>query len=328
MNGGGSAVLVTGGAGYIGSHAVLGLVDRGQSVVVLDDLSTGELERIPEGVPLVRGDVADGDLVRSVLLEHQVRSVMHFAGSIIVPESVRDPAKYYRNNTVASFGLIETCSDAGVGEFIFSSTAAVYGSPVSIPVSEDALSNPMSPYGASKLMTESMLRDISGVTGMKYAILRYFNVAGADPAGRSGQMTKQPTHLIERACLTAIGALDRFEVFGTDYDTADGSCIRDYIHVSDLIDAHLLSLDHLAKGGESLLLNCGYGRGYSVLEVVRAVERASGKSLGAHMMSRREGDPPEVIADATRLREKLGWRPKHDDLDAIVASIFAWRSAN
>jgi len=297
-------------------------------VVVLDDLSTGQVERIPEGVPLIKGDVADANLVRAVLSEHQVSSVMHFAGSIIVPESVREPAKYYRNNTVASFNLIETCSAAGVGEFIFSSTAAVYGSPVSIPVSEDAVTNPISPYGASKLMTEVMLRDISGVSGMRYAILRYFNVAGADPAGRSGQMTEQPTHLIERACLTAIGALDRFEIFGSDYDTPDGSCVRDYIHVSDLIEAHLLSLDHLAKGGASLLLNCGYGRGYSVLEVVRAVERAAGKSIGAHVVERREGDPPEVIAEATRLRNTLAWRPKHDNLDAIVASIFAWRSAH
>ena len=307
---------------------MLGLVDRGQPVVVLDDLSTGHLRRIPNGVPFIKGEVADTSLVRTVLSDHQIGSVMHFAGSIIVPKSVRDPAKYYRNNTLASLDLIESCCAAGVGEFIFSSTAAVYGSPDTVPVSEDAPTNPMSPYGASKLMTESMLRDMCSVSGMKYTILRYFNVAGADPSGRSGQLTAEPTHLIERACLAALGRVNGLEIFGADYNTPDGTCIRDYIHVSDLIDAHLLSLDHLAMGGDSLVLNCGYGRGFSVHQVVRAVERAAGKSLGAQVTERRKGDPPELIADAQRLRETLGWRPKHNDLDAIVASAFAWSAAN
>lgn len=320
----GRTVLVTGGAGYIGSHAVLALADAKDPVVVLDNLSTGQRRKVPSDVPFVEGEIADIDLVRRLLSEHDVRSVMHFAGSIIVPESVTDPAKYYENNSFASLKLIETCCAAGVGEFIFSSTAAVYGEPEWIPVDEGAPTNPVNPYGSSKLMTETMLRDMAATCDLNYAILRYFNVAGADPDGRSGQTTAEPTHLLERACLAALGRLQGLKVFGEDYDTPDGTCIRDYIHVTDLIDAHILALSYLRGNGPSTTLNCGYGHGYSVSEVLRAVEGAAETRLDAEIAPRRAGDAAALVAGTNLIRETLGWSPRYDDLNFIVKTALEW----
>jgi UDP-glucose 4-epimerase len=318
------SILVTGGAGYIGSHVVLALCDAGHSPVVIDDLSTGRREAVPEGVPFVLGDVADQAHVLEILKKHAIKSVMHFAGSIRVDESVSDPLKYYRNNSSASRNLIEACVDAGVERFVFSSTAAAYGIPDSLPVDETARLAPINPYGHSKVMTEQVLRDTGAATGLNYAILRYFNVSGADPAGRTGQTTENATHLLKVACEVATGARPGMEVFGTDYDTPDGTCIRDFIHVSDLADAHLRVLDWLSAGSRNGTFNCGYGRGYSVLEVLAAVEKVYGRKLNVSYAGRREGDSPEIVADSSLIRRETGWAPRHDDLETIVRTALEW----
>jgi UDP-glucose 4-epimerase len=319
-------ILVTGGAGYIGSHMVYALIDAGEEVVVLDNLSTGLWWAISPQVRLVEGDIGDEALLERVMNEEKFDAVVHFAGSIVVPESVSDPLGYYLNNTVKTRSLIAAAVAAGIPRFVFSSTAAVYGNPSVNPVFEDAVLNPMSPYGRSKLMSEWMLRDTHAAHGLQFAALRYFNVAGADPKGRTGQSTPRATHLIKVACQTALGQRDHLDVFGTDYPTPDGTCIRDYIHVSDLAAAHLDALRHLRAGGESGIFNCGYGRGFSVLEVARAVERASGRKLDLRLTERRAGDPAAIVAGADRARSVLGWKPKHDDLDGIVASALAWEN--
>ncbi|KQQ13017.1 UDP-glucose 4-epimerase [Methylobacterium sp. Leaf123] len=319
------AVLVTGGAGYIGSHMVLALVDAGhEEVVVLDDLSTGYDWALPPEVRLVVGDVADQALVTETILRHQIDAVAHFAAKIVVPESVSDPLGYYLANTVKTRALIETAARTNVRHFIFSSTAAVYGEPEIVPVPETLATNPINPYGRSKLMSEWMLGDAAAAHGFTYGVLRYFNVAGADPRGRSGQSMPAATHLIKVATQAALGQRTHLDVYGTDYPTPDGSCLRDYIQVSDLAAAHLTVLDHLRSGGESLTLNCGYGRGYSVLEVVEVVKRISGRDFEVRLSPRRPGDPAQIIAGADRIRNELGWTPKHDDLDAIVAQALAW----
>ena len=318
------AVLVTGGAGYIGSHMVLALTDAGQDVVVLDNLTTGFAWAIAPQAKLVEGDIGDEALVERTLESHSVDAVVHFAGSIVVPESVSDPLDYYLNNTVKSRALMAAVVKAGVKNFIFSSTAAVYGNPKTQPVFETELPAPISPYGSSKLMTEMMLRDSHFAYGLNYVALRYFNVAGADPQGRTGQSIPRATHLIKVACQTALGQRASMDVFGTDYDTPDGTCLRDYIHVSDLISAHMDALAHLRKGGESGIFNCGYGQGYSVLEVINAVEKAYGGPVNKKLVPRRAGDPAAIVAGAARVREVLGWQPKYADLDFIVASALAW----
>jgi len=318
-------ILVTGGAGYIGSHAVLALRDNGWPVVVIDDLSNGTREVVPEDVALVEGDIADRDLVGRALAEHGIGAIMHFAGSIVVPESVENPLKYYANNTVASHALISEAVAAGVKHILFSSTAAVYGTPDRVPIEEGDPTRPINPYGASKLMTEWMLRDASAAHPFNYGALRYFNVAGADPGGRAGQIGKGSTHLIKVAVEAAVGKRDHVDVFGTDYPTPDGTCIRDYIHVSDLAAAHVAALERLiSKRDENLVLNCGYGRGLSVLEVLDAVERANGRPLTRRMAARRVGDPAELVASNVRMLEMLGWRPAYDDIDRIVADALAW----
>ena len=319
------AVLVTGGAGYIGSHMVLALVDAGhEEVVVLDDLSTGYDWALPPEVRLVVGDVADQALVTETILRHQIDAVAHFAARIVVPDSVADPLGYYLANTVKTRALIETAARTGVKHFIFSSTAAVYGEPEIVPVPETLATNPINPYGRSKLMSEWMLADAAAAHGFSYGVLSYFNVAGADPRGRSGQSTPNATHLIKVATQAALGQRTHLEVFGTDYPTRDGSCLRDYIQVSDLADAHMSVLGHLRGGGASLTLNCGYGRGYSVLEVVEVVKRISGRDFEVRLSPRRAGDPAQIIAGADRIRTELGWTPRQDDLDAIVAQALAW----
>ncbi|ARJ66536.1 UDP-glucose 4-epimerase GalE [Magnetospirillum sp. ME-1] len=319
-----SPVLVTGGAGYIGSHVVLALVDAGWPVVVVDNLSTGRRDSVPDGVPLVEGDAGDGDLVRSVLKEHGCVAVLHFAGSIVVPESVTDPLKYYHNNTVVSRSLIESCLAAGVHTLIFSSTAAVYGMPASLPATEDMTPAPINPYGTSKLMTEWMLRDVAAATPLRYAALRYFNVAGADPRGRTGQCTPEATHLIKVACEAALGRRPGMALFGDDYPTIDGTCVRDYIHVSDLADAHVAALRYLLAERSNLVANVGYGRGFSVRQVISAVEKAAQCTLPVTVAPRRAGDSAELVADSSRLRHTLGWTPRLDDLDTIVATALAW----
>ena len=318
------AVLVTGGAGYIGSHMVLALTDAGEDVVVLDNLTTGFAWAIAPQAKLVKGDIADEVLVAKIIAEHNVESIIHFAGSIVVPDSVSDPLGYYLNNTVKSRALMQAAVKGGVKTFIFSSTAAVYGNPLTMPVYETETPTPISPYGTSKLMTELMLRDSHQAYGLNYIALRYFNVAGADPKGRTGQSTPQATHLIKVACQTALGQRKSMDVFGTDYATPDGTCLRDYIHVSDLIAAHMDALAHLRKGAESGIFNCGYGKGYSVLEVIKAVEKASGGSVNHRLAPRRAGDPAAIVAGADRVRSILGWQPKHNDLDFIVQSALAW----
>jgi len=318
------AVLVTGGAGYIGSHMVLSLVDRGEDVVVLDNLSTGFRWAVAEPAKLIEGDVGDIAAVSEIIGAEEIDAIIHFAGSIVVPDSISDPLGYYLNNTVKSRALMEAAVKGGVKRFIFSSTAAVYGMPETIPVSEDAPFGPISPYGSSKMMTEIMLRDTAFAHDFNYVALRYFNVAGADPLGRSGQSTPRATHLIKVASETALGKRTHLDVFGTDYDTPDGTCIRDYIHVSDLARAHLLALDHLRASGDDLVLNCGYGRGFSVLEVIDAVKRASGVDFEVRLAHRRPGDPAALVAGADRIRERLGWSPERDDLDDIVVDALNW----
>jgi UDP-glucose 4-epimerase len=317
-------ILVTGGAGYIGSHMVLALVAAGERVVVLDDLSTGFAWAVAKGVPLVVGDTGDQPLVSRVIAEHGVKAIIHFAASIVVPDSVSDPLGYYRNNTANSRALIECAVKGGVGRFIFSSTAAVYGNPATIPIGEDDPTCPMSPYGSSKLMTEIMLRDAGTAYGLDYVILRYFNVAGADPQMRTGQSTRGATHLIKVAVETALGKRAKMDVFGTDYPTPDGTCIRDYIHVSDLVRAHSDALAYLRGGGRPVTLNCGYGHGFSVLEVIDTVKRVSGVDFRVDYAARRPGDPAQIVAKSDRIRQTLGWRPQFDDLATIVTHALAW----
>lgn len=319
-------VLVTGGAGYIGSHMVLELVDAGEDVLVLDNLSTGFEWAVARPAELVVGDVGDTALVNRLLKDREIASIIHFAGSIVVPESVTRPLEYYDNNTVKSRGLIAAAVACGVKSFIFSSTAAVYGNPTETPVSEAAALQPLSPYGWSKLMTEIMLRDTAAAHDFRYVALRYFNVAGADPAGRSGQSTPMATHLIKVACETALGKRSHIEVFGTDYPTRDGTCVRDFIAVKDLARAHVTALAHLRAGGRSDVFNCGYSRGYSVLEVIDAVQRISGTALDIRHSPRRPGDPAAIVASSSKIREQLGWVPHHDNLDEIVAQALTWEA--
>ncbi len=318
------AVLVTGGAGYIGSHMVWELLDWGQDVVVLDRLSTGFDWAVAPEAKLIVGDIGDVALVRDILRTHQVDAVIHFAGSIVVPESVSDPLGYYENNTVKTRALLEAVVREAVPHFIFSSTAAVYGGAGLDPVREDAPLKPESPYGASKLMTEWMLRDAAAAHGLTYSALRYFNVAGADPRGRTGQSTPGATHLIKVASETALGKRPAMQVYGTDYPTPDGTCIRDYIHVSDLVAAHRLALDRLRAGGGSLVANCGYSHGYSVLEVIDSVRRVHGADFEVGIGPRRPGDAPAVIANSELARREFNWVPQYDDLDRIVGDALAW----
>jgi UDP-glucose 4-epimerase len=319
------SVLVTGGAGYIGGHMVLALLDAGETVVVLDDLSTGFRWAVPDGAAFVEGDFGDAALVGRIIAAHEVEAVAHFAAKIVVPESVSDPLGYYLNNAAKARTLIETVVGAGVRNFIFSSTAAVYGEPDVSQVVEDTLLAPINPYGRSKLMVEWMLQDVVKASELRAVVLRYFNVAGADPKGRLGQSTPNATHLIKTAVQAALGQRDGMAVFGTDYPTRDGSCIRDYIQVSDLIDAHMLALNHLRKGGESITCNCGYGRGLSVLEIIEVVKRVSGVEFPVRLAGRRAGDPAALVAGADRVRNALGWQPRFaEDVDAIVRQAFEW----
>jgi UDP-glucose 4-epimerase len=321
------AVLVTGGAGYIGSHMVLALLDADEEVVVLDNLSTGFDWVLPPEAELVIGDMGDQDLVGEVIRTRNIEAIAHFAAKIVVPDSVADPLGYYLNNTVKSRALIESAVRGGVKQFIFSSTAAVYGEPAVVPVPENLPLNPINPYGRSKLMTEWMLQDAARAHDLRYVALRYFNVAGADPRGRSGQSTANATHLIKVASQTALGDRPYMEVFGTDYPTPDGSCLRDYIQVSDLAEAHMVALSHLRQGGASLTLNCGYGRGYSVLEVIEVVKRASGVDFEVRYSPRRAGDPAQIVAKADRIRQELGWRPRHANLNEIVEQALSWEKS-
>jgi UDP-glucose 4-epimerase len=320
-------ILVTGGAGYIGSHMVHALVDRGYDVVVVDNLSTGYEAVLPGAATLVVADIGDEAVVDRVIADHGVVGIAHFAGSIVVPESVADPLGYYRNNTSNSRNLIAAAVRGGVKAFLFSSTAAVYGEPERVLIDETTTPAPVSPYGWSKLMTEIMLRDAGKAHGLAHAVLRYFNVAGADPLGRTGQSSPRATHLIKVASQAALGQRPYMEVFGTDYATADGTGVRDYIHVTDLIDAHVLALAHLLGGGESLTANCGYGKGFSVLQVIDAVKRVSGVEFDVRLAPRRAGDPAALVADSTRIRDLLGWKPAHADLDTIVGHAFKWEDA-
>jgi len=318
-----NSILVTGGAGYIGSHVTRQLRARGDNVVVLDNLSTGFRSAVLDA-RLVVGDTGDSDLVAGLLREHGVTTVLHFAAHTIVPESVSDPLKYYRNNTCATRALLQCCSEAGVKHFVFSSTAAVYGIPEGGFASEESPTRPINPYGASKLMSEWMLRDLAAATGLRHVTLRYFNVAGSDPGGTMGHSHPEATLLVKVACQAAVGARPGVRVFGSDYPTPDGTGVRDYIHVEDLADAHLRAVDYLRGGGTSTTLNCGYGHGYSVREVLRMVEQVHGQSLRVTEEPRREGDPPTLVARADRIRQLLGWRPHHDDLETIVATQLAW----
>lgn len=318
------AVMVTGGAGYIGSHTVYELVDSGEDVLVLDNLSTGFASALPAPAKLVIGSVGDESLVASLIETYKVEAIIHFAGSIVVPESVRDPLGYYQNNTCNSRSLINAAIKGGVRYFIFSSTAAVYGNPLHVPVNEDTASAPVSPYGWSKLMTEIMLRHATAAHPLNHVILRYFNVAGADPKLRTGQSTANATHLIKVAVQTALGLRDHIDVFGTDYPSSDGTCIRDYVHVTDLARAHCAALNYLRQNTSSQTLNCGYGRGYSVLEVIKTVDQITGGKLPVHEAPRRHGDPVSIVADARRIRDVLNWTPEFDALPTIVAHALAW----
>jgi UDP-glucose 4-epimerase len=318
-------VLVTGGAGYIGSHAVLALKDAGWPVAVIDNLSTGFRWALPDDVPFFVGDIEDGALLATIFETQGTAAVMHFAGSIIVPESVENPLKYYHNNTVKSRALLDAAVKAGVKHFIFSSTAATYGIPETSPVTEDSAKAPINPYGMSKLMTEIMLGDTARAHPLNFCALRYFNVAGADPKGRSGQSTEGATHLIKVAVEAALGKRDNVSVFGTDYDTPDGTGVRDYIHVSDLAEAHVLALEALIdEPGRSLTMNCGYGKGFSVMEVLDAVDRVTNLTIDRVLAPRRAGDPDSLISDNRRIKATLPWVPKYADLDTIVAHALAW----
>jgi UDP-glucose 4-epimerase len=318
-------VLVTGGAGYIGSHAVLALKDAGHNAVVVDNLTTGFRWALPHDVPFYEGDIADEALIAKVIQEQNIEAIMHFAGSIIVPESVENPLKYYRNNTANSRSIIESAINGGVKHFIFSSTAATYGIPKESPVREDTPTLPINPYGLSKLMTEHMLRDVAAAHDFNYCALRYFNVAGADPHGRTGQSTAGATHLIKVAVETALGKRSHVSVFGTDFDTDDGTGVRDYIHVSDLAAAHVIALDNLfADPARSHTLNCGYGHGYSVLQVLDAVDRVTNLQIERQFEGRRAGDPDALISDNREIKSRFGWQPQFDDLDVIVSHALQW----
>ena len=318
-------VLVTGGAGYIGSHAVVALTDAGWPVAVIDDLSNGTRDAVPDGVPFYEGNIADRSLVERIFREQNIQAIMHFAGSIVVPESVEQPLRYYANNTLASHALISAAVESGVRHILFSSTAATYGEPVRVPIDEEDPKEPINPYGASKLMTERMLADAAAAHPFNFGALRYFNVAGADPKGRTGQRGKGATHLIKVAAEAAVGKRDHVAVYGTDYPTRDGTGIRDYIHVSDLADAHVAALEWLVEHpGENLVMNCGYGTGLSVLEVLDAVDRHTNRPVKRVMEGRRAGDPPELVAANARLLATLAWRPKYADIDRIVADALAW----
>ena len=318
------SILISGGAGYIGSHMVLAALDRGDEVVVLDNLSSGIRSLVAEAAHFHQGDVGDLALLRRLFHYYSVTAVVHFAGSLIVPESVSKPLSYYANNTVASRNLIETCVHSGVKQFIFSSTAAVYGIPDHNPVTETTELMPINPYGRSKLMTEWMLEDVARAHDLRYVALRYFNVAGGDPAGRTGQSTPNATHLIKRACQAALGRLPVLDIFGTKYPTHDGTGVRDYIHVSDLVAAHALALDHLEQGGAPAVLNCGYGHGFSVREVIETVVKVTGQKIATREAPPRAGDLAEMVADSSRLQSQFGWSPAHDDLEEIVSTAYAW----
>ncbi|MCS7268764.1 MAG: UDP-glucose 4-epimerase GalE [Geminicoccaceae bacterium] len=318
------SVLVTGGAGYVGAHVVLALREAGWPVVVLDDLSTGRLLPLHRDCSVVLGGVGDRDLVRETLARYDVQAVVHLAASILVPESVRHPLAYYRNDVAVGLALLEACVAHGVAAFVFSSTAAVYGVPERSPVDEEAPTRPINPYGWSKLMFERVLRDAAAAHDLPFVILRYFNVAGADPELRAGPLPDGPTHLVRVALEAALGLRPFVPVFGVDYPTRDGTCVRDYVHVSDVATAHRLALDYLLGGGAGAVLNCGYSRGHTVREVVAAVERVTGRSVPTRVAPRRPGDPPEVVADARRIRDVLGWEPRWTELDAMVAHAFAW----
>lgn len=319
-----STVLVTGGAGYIGSQAVLALRDAGFSPVVLDNLSTGLREAIPPGVPLAVGDVSDPVFVARTLRAHGAVAAMHFAASLVAPESVVHPLTYWRNNLAGTLGLAEGMVAAGVRNLVFSSTAAVYGIPDILPVAESAACRPINPYGASKLAAEQLIAAAAVAHGLAFVVLRYFNVAGADPAGRTGRRRPGATHLIAAACDAALGRRDAVTIFGNDYDTPDGTGVRDYVHVADLATAHVAALRHILGGGANLTLNCGYGQGHSVLDVLRAMERAVGRSIPSRLAPRRVGDPPAVIAVADGIRQLLGWEPHYDSIDRIVGDTLAW----
>jgi UDP-glucose 4-epimerase len=319
------SVLVTGGAGYIGSHAVLALLDAGWPVAVIDNLVTGFRFAVPDGVPFYQGDIADAGLLARIFAEQGTGAVMHFAGSVVVPESVTNPLKYYRNNTANSRSLIEAAVTVGVPHFIFSSTAATYGIPEASPVNEDSPKRPINPYGMSKLMTEVMLADTAAAHRLNYCALRYFNVAGADPQGRSGQSTAGATHLLKVAVEAALGKRESVQVFGTDYATPDGTGVRDYIHVADLAAAHVLALEALiAEPERSLTMNCGYGRGFSVMEVLDAVDRVTNRKIERVLAPRRAGDPDSLVSDNRLIKATLPWVPQHADLDTIVAHALAW----
>lgn len=318
-------VLVTGGAGYIGSHAVLALQDAGWPVAVIDNLTTGFRFAVPGNIPFYAGDIADRDLLARIIEEQSIGAIMHFAGSVVVPESVIDPLKYYQNNTAKTCSLIAAAVAGGVPHFLFSSTASTYGIPEVSPIVEDTPQRPVNPYGMSKLMIETMLQDVVAAHPVNYCALRYFNVAGADPLGRSGQSTAGATHLIKVAVEAALGKRGNVEVFGTDFATPDGTGLRDYIHVSDLAQAHILALEALiAQPSRSLTMNCGYGRGYSVLDVLDAVDRVTNQRIPRQFSPRRPGDPDSLISDNRRIMATLPWVPQHDDLDTIVAHALQW----
>lgn len=318
-------ILVTGGAGYIGSHVAHELLDAGFEVVILDSLVTGVRENAPKLAEFIEGDIADTELLNKIFENHSIEAVMHFAGSIVVPESVENPLKYYLNNTAKTRTLLESCIANKLHKFIFSSTAAVYGMPDESPVTERTPTSPINPYGRSKLMTEWMLEDLAAATPLKYVALRYFNVAGADLLGRTGQSTPEATHLLKVATQTALGARKSMDIYGTDYPTPDGTCVRDYIHVSDLASAHVLALQYLNQAdATSQILNCGYGRGFSVQEVIKTVQTVSENNFTTHLAERRAGDPPALIADSSRLRQLLDWTPRFNDLTLIVKTALDW----
>ncbi len=318
------AVLVTGGAGYIGSHMVLALCDAGEKVIIIDNLTTGFEWAIDSRATFIKGNAGDVDLVLKAIQEHDINEIIHFAGSIIVPESVSDPLKYYENNTCVTRNLLQAALKGDVQHFVFSSTAAVYGMVGIEPVDEDNSLNPASPYGRSKLMSEMMLADVSAAHPLTFGALRYFNVAGADPKGRSGQSSPNATHLIKIATQTALGQRDHIDVYGSDYNTPDGTCVRDYIHVSDLINAHILLLKYLRDGGQSNIMNCGYGQGYSVNQVIDMVKSVSGIDFNVRHVDRRAGDPDAIVAASKKLKSLVGWQPEHDDLEKIIKSALAW----